>query len=301
MNTKDFNFLQQKEFVILCFLLLSLTFAQIALGQLSSNNMIKPFMTLNISLFEIIGLFLPLFTGIYLFFSNKSNRQFSPLPLIIFIGVTLISCFIIALLGITTLPEEESPVLPEINTSTPITTTMATQKTTGPVLPPPQTIESGQPDFNFFLNFLLELRSLFLIVIILLPLFLILLSRRKSIMKRIALVDTDKSPVISQERDYRMRTVLECYYQASTSLEERGANNSPSLTPTEFHVDVVTKTLSPPPLIDDLTNLFEEAKFSNHSITDQKVDQAKSLASKIIFSSDLSSDLNECKEPEEIE
>jgi hypothetical protein len=92
---------------------------------------------------------------------------------------------------------------------------------------------------------------------------------------------------------YKMRTVLECYYQASTALEERGADSSTSFTPTEFSQDVVNKTLTSPPSIENLTNVFEEVKFSNHSITDQKVKLAKTLASEIIFSDSPDEEDNE--------
>jgi hypothetical protein len=90
-----------------------------------------------------------------------------------------------------------------------------------------------------------------------------------------------------------MKTVLECYYQASTALEERGADSSTSFTPTEFTHDVVDKTLTSPPTIENLTDVFEEVKFSNHLITDQQVKLAKALASEIIFSDSLEEEDNE--------
>ncbi len=297
MNTKDFDFLIQKEFLILCLLLLSLTFTQISLEQLSGSSSVKPFLILNISLFEIIGLFLPLFTGIYLFFTNKSKQQFTFPPLIIFFGIALISILIFTFLASTTLFEEESPVWPEINSSVSITT----QEVTESAQLPPVPADLNQLDTNAFVNSLLELRSLFFVGVIFLSLLLIILSRRNSVLKKTVVMDGDESPIEGQEKTYRMKTVLECYYQASTSLEERGADDSPSFTPTEFTKDVITKTLTSPPLIEGITNLFEEVKFSNHNITDQEVDQAKSLASKIIFSAESPSNLKECKEPEEIE
>ncbi|MFX0209706.1 MAG: DUF4129 domain-containing protein, partial [Candidatus Hodarchaeota archaeon] len=102
-------------------------------------------------------------------------------------------------------------------------------------------------------------------------------------------IDVEETEAIShdiQESQFRMRTVLECYYQASTALEERGADSSLNFTPTEFSQDVVKKTLTSPPLIENLTEVFEEVKFSDHAISDQQVNLAKLLAMKIIFSSD---------------
>ncbi|UCG90143.1 MAG: DUF4129 domain-containing protein [Candidatus Heimdallarchaeota archaeon] len=296
MNTKDFEFIFQQEFLILCLLLLSLTFAQISLGQQSGNSLIKPFLILNNSLFEILGIFLPLFTGIYVFFSNRSKSHFSFPPLIMFIGIVSIAILLFGFLAPSIQPEEEAPIWPETNASMPISTQIVTESTQ----PPPTPVDTDQPDSISFFDLLLGLRSFFFIILLFLLPSLIILSRRKSVLKETVVVDNDKSSAVRQ-KPHGLRTVLECYYQASTNLEERGANSSPSFTPTEFTEDVVTKILTSPPWIETLTDLFEEAKFSNHDITDQKVDQAKSLASNIIFSSDSLPNLKESKESEEIE
>ena len=110
-------------------------------------------------------------------------------------------------------------------------------------------------------------------------------------------LETDETDLAEKETYYQVRTVLECYYQASTALEEQGADDSPNFTPTEFSQDVVTKDLTEPPLIEDLTDVFEEVKFSNHTISDQQVDLAKSLSKKIIFPPDLIE--NEVEETED--
>jgi hypothetical protein len=102
------------------------------------------------------------------------------------------------------------------------------------------------------------------------------------------------------EKEYKAKTILECYYQASTSLEERGANDNMSFTPPEFTEDVRKKKLCPDSSIVNLSNLFEEAKFSNHHISETDVKNAKEFTQDIIFASEfLSKDKAEDWESEE--
>ncbi|MFX1534918.1 MAG: DUF4129 domain-containing protein [Promethearchaeota archaeon] len=114
----------------------------------------------------------------------------------------------------------------------------------------------------------------------LLTIVIILIRRGKT---KIVVSDISDDDGYEDQKTQAALNVLECYYQASEVLENKGADDSPSLTPTEFTVDVHDKNLSPPPLIDGLTSLFEEVKFSNHEISVQQVESARSLAKKIIF------------------
>jgi len=77
---------------------------------------------------------------------------------------------------------------------------------------------------------------------------------------------------------------LECYYEVSKTLEGRGANDSLSFTPPEFTDDVVSKKLCKNSFIDNMTDLFEEAKFSNHKMSEESVKKARELAQQIITS-----------------
>ncbi len=105
---------------------------------------------------------------------------------------------------------------------------------------------------------------------------------------------------VDHEKEYKVKTILECYYQASTSLEERGANDNISFTPPEFTEDVRKKKLCPDTSIINLSNLFEEAKFSSHHISETDVKNAKELAQEIIFASEfLSKEKTEDWESEE--
>ena len=80
MNSKDFGFLSRKETVVLCGCLLALAFSQIALEQQPANfflgernSEIQPFLILDYAIFEYLGLFLLIFTTIFLFFHNRSG------------------------------------------------------------------------------------------------------------------------------------------------------------------------------------------------------------------------------------
>lgn len=308
MSTKDFHFLLRKESFILCFLLFALTVTQISLGQLAGFSRIEPFLTLNISFFEAIGVILPVLTGIYIYFNFRSkrtqSRRYSWFLPILLTGIIVASFMTISLFSAFLQPEEE-PVSPIIN-NTSSSTTPITYQTTYPITTETKSTHTQSPpvipeqlDFSSLFQFLIESRDFFLISLLLLPLLFVIIFKRKS--KQTAdLATSAVSPDDKQEKEYRLKSVLECYYQASTTLEERGANNSSSFTPTEFTSDVVTKSLTSPPLIEKLTNVYEEVKFSTHDISNQQVDLAKSLTSEILgLSSDSKKNIYTDRETEE--
>ncbi len=301
MNTEDFNFLLRKEFLILCLLLLALTFAQISLGQLSGISGIEPFLVMNISLFDTLGMILPVFTIFFLYLNNRSSQGHSWYLIFYMIGGIILITSAIAMFGVfIQQPEEETSILPDANITSSITTTTTTQSIE-PIQPPSPPVGSNPTDLSSLSQFLTEIRGFFFIVVLLLPLLILIAIQRQSRLKEEESVDTDEIPADNKEKHHRTRTILECYHQASTHLEEHGADSSSCFTPTEFSADVVEKELTPLPLINNLTDVFEEAKFSNHDISIQKVDLAKSFSSKIIFSSDSSSKTGIDKELEEIE
>ena len=301
VNANDFSFvLRKKEFLILCLLLLTVTFTQFSLGQISGIVKSAPFLVVKNSLFDVLGFILPLFTGTYVYI--RYRRKHNPLLsiFIIAIGVIVIVTVIFAaLFGMPFLNEEEveeeEPEFPIIPTS-PITNipfTDITEEVTQP-LPPPVDLMS----FSEFFQSLEYLGIFLLIFLLFLPLLLMFVIKRRAENEEIDLEEDETDLEDEQDNYYQVRTVLECYYQASTALEERGADDSPNFTPTEFTLDVVTKELTPSPLIGDLTDVFEEVKFSNHTISDQQVDLAKSLSKKIIFPPDLVTE-NEVEEIED--
>ena len=175
MKTEDFNFLRKKEILILFFLLLSLTFAQISVAGISR---IEPFLALRNSFFETLGMILPIFTIIFIYFHKRSEKDMPLRPFILFLGVTVVAVIIIAALGAPIIPEEEIPVLPDVNTTS--TITPITQQT----IEPPQSQSPSPPDkgsksldLGFFFQFLMESKIFIAIAILLLPILLIIIIR----------------------------------------------------------------------------------------------------------------------------
>jgi len=283
LNSKDFGFLRRKETIVLSGCLLALAFSQIALEQHPSNfflgernSEIQPFLIINHSIFEYLGLFLLVFTTIFLFFHNRSGsgdfwhvfgRQIS-VPLLMVLAQ--IFAFLIAALFVRFF----IPILPPAGGGTPeppVTITIIT-----PEQPVPRTNASP---FDVFAD-LYKFRYYVLIFILIVPLLMLIWLQKGA--SDDPGVGKDLDTTLHQDKQYEARTILECYYQASNTLEERGAESSISLTPTEFRVDVATKNLTSNSNINGITGLFEEAKFSNHQMSTKAVELAKTYAHEII-------------------
>ncbi|MFW9904609.1 MAG: DUF4129 domain-containing protein [Candidatus Thorarchaeota archaeon] len=305
MKTKDFDFMLRKEFLILCLLMLTVTFAQVSIGKMSGTIKSKPFFILNFTFFDALGVVLPVISGIYIYLNYRTKHDHPRVLFILSFGAVFIAVLTIAsIFGAYFLNEREQveePTIPSNNTSTsPISTTPYTATTeltkqtteTTEVIPSPENLG----ELNEIFQSLQNLGIIFLILLFFIPLLLMIMIRRRSVEVEISLEETEDTLGDRGPNQHKMRTVLECYYQASTALEERGADSSTSFTPTEFSQDVVNKTLTTPPTIENLTHVFEEVKFSNHSITDQQVNLAKNLASEIIFSDSLDEEDNEAIE-----
>jgi hypothetical protein len=283
LNSKDFGFLRRKETLVLSGCLLALAFSQIALEQHPSNfflgernSEIQPFLILDHSIFEYLGLFLLVFTTIFLFFHNRSGsgdfwhvfgRQIS-IPLLMVLAQ--IFAFLIAALFVRFF----IPVLPPAGQGAPAPPVTITIITPEQPVPRPNT-----SPFDMLAD-LYKFRYHILIFILVVPL-LILIWLQKSSSDDPG-VGKDLESTILEDKPYGARTILECYYQASNTLEERGAERSTSLTPTEFRVDVVIKDLTSNSNINGITNLFEEAKFSDHQMSTKAVERAKTYTHEII-------------------
>ncbi len=289
MNTKDFSFFYRKEFLIFCCLLVLVSFSHIALEEqiITRINRITPFIVLNFPFFEMLGLFLPLFTCLFFFiYILVTRKDYTGLPPLKWIIPFVILLFILASVP---LPEIEDEIIIEDPTSTvPITNIPNTgtipPNTITPTRINPQTYKPEPYLVNILQLFMLEFRNVFLLVIFILTIAFLIFLRRQSKLKEVETDETVTIRPISTEKERKIKTILECYYQASTSLEERGANDSPSFTPPEFTDDVTAKKLCPKSCIHNLTDLFEEAKFSNHIMTEENVKSARKLTHGIIFS-----------------
>ncbi len=292
MNTKDFSFFYRREFVVFCSFLILLTFSTIAFEEqvFGQDNLINPIFVLNISFFEMLGMILPIFTVIFFSMYIFVTRNYvSNLPHLKWIFILLLMIFLIATIPL--------PAIEDDNNSGPANTTVipTTQIDTSPNNSGPQQ-PNNQPEYQpiAFLSktleiFMLDFKYIFLLGIFFLTVTFLVVLRRQSKFKDLkSKKSKEKEPLIIKT-EQEIKEILECYYEVSNTLEERGANDSPSFTPPEFTDDVVSKKLCKNSFIDNITDLFEEAKFSNHKMTEESVKKARELAQQIITSPETNS------------
>ncbi|MHA1975126.1 MAG: DUF4129 domain-containing protein [Candidatus Hodarchaeales archaeon] len=283
VNAKDFSFLGKKEFILLFLFLLTMVFSQIALEHQQNPNQQKPFLVIESSLLENLGILIPVFTVLFLFTHNRRNQDYSWLP-----PLTWILLFVLSFLALTLLPSPENfeQIFPEYNTTISTTIPETTTNITISLIPPPDTgsISDQLKGSHLFFGFIEDFRVLFIIAFLVLPLFLLFViqSRSKDDSRDQKIEETLSSE--ERQKQFKMKTILECYLQASETLEDRGADKSPSITPTEFIDDVTEKRLTEKKSIGGITELYEEARFSNHKITLDKVAKAKEISRGIIES-----------------
>ncbi|MHA1214673.1 MAG: DUF4129 domain-containing protein [Candidatus Hodarchaeales archaeon] len=281
MNSKDFSFLGKKEFILLLLFLLALVFSQIALEDQRNLNdqkpFNKPFIILESSFFEDLGIFIPILTILFLFIHNRRKQEYSRLPPSKHI---LLFVLFFATVTILLIPENVENLLPEVNTTSTTTIPETLIVTSRSIVPPHGTeiITDRLIDSSFIF------RVLFIIGFLLLPLFLLFLIQGRGKVREQINETEEMLTIEEQQKQFRMNTIIECYLQASNTLEERGADKSPSITPTEFIKDVTEKKLTEKKTIGGITELYEEARFSNHEITLDKVAKAKELSRGIISS-----------------
>jgi len=273
--------LGKKEFILLLLFLLALVFSQIALEDQRNLNdqkpFNKPFIILESSFFEDLGIFIPILTILFLFIHNRRKQEYSRLPPSKHI---LLFVLFFATVTILLIPENVENLLPEVNTTSTTTIPETLIVTSRSIVPPHGTeiITDRLIDSSFIF------RVLFIIGFLLLPLFLLFLIQGRGKVREQINETEEMLTIEEQQKQFRMNTIIECYLQASNTLEERGADKSPSITPTEFIKDVTEKKLTEKKTIGGITELYEEARFSNHEITLDKVAKAKELSRGIISS-----------------
>jgi len=69
-------------------------------------------------------------------------------------------------------------------------------------------------------------------------------------------------------------TILRCYWKTCYLLEDRGVKQNKILTPREFKDLVLSNIRIEEKPLDELTDLFEEARYSSHEITEIKREKA---------------------------
>lgn len=289
MNTRDFGFLYRKDIIVLSLLLVSISFAQIAAEQQLTTGIrasrVEPIFVLENPIFETAGIILPLFVAIYLFLQKKSKEDYSWLPPKKY-WVTF--SFLLLVVMAFPLPAPLEDQLPTNGTTTAITGIPGNTITNTATDPNPQTTSTtlNNPSVDtFFLGSFLEItRTAFVFLVVFLPLIIIFIIQRRSANNQEKKDNDEVDSSDQEEKTYSARTILECYYQASNKLEEMGADDSDAFTPTEFSDDVIEKKIITPKSIEDLTTIFEEAKFSDHEMTSEKVEIVKKIASSVVIS-----------------
>ena len=264
-----------------------MTFSTIGFEEqiFGQENLINPIFVLNISFFEMLGMILPIFTVIFFSMYIFVTRNYvSNLPQLKWIFILFLMIFLIAVIPLPDIEDDNS------SGSANSTVLPTTQIDTSPINSDPQQ-PNNQPEYQpiAFLSktlevFMLDFKYIFLLGIFFLTITFLVVLRRQSKFKDLQSKKIkEKQPsIIKTEQE--IKEILECYYEVSNSLEERGASDSPSFTPPEFTDDVVSKRLCKNSFIGNITDLFEEAKFSNHKMTEESVKKARKLAQKIITS-----------------
>lgn len=76
--------------------------------------------------------------------------------------------------------------------------------------------------------------------------------------------------------------IITLYAKICSFLEKKGAKNAPSLTAREFEENVYKILKFKSNNFHELTLIFEETKYSNHEINQEKIEYVKKLVEKII-------------------
>ena len=78
----------------------------------------------------------------------------------------------------------------------------------------------------------------------------------------------------AQTKDHRKR-VIRAYHKASYKLIDHGAKSAKDMTPGEFEVSTKEKLKLKDDTLDELTDLYEEARYSEHEISSKKSQDAE--------------------------
>ena len=98
-------------------------------------------------------------------------------------------------------------------------------------------------------------------------------------------LDKDRRFIPAASSSDHRRRVIRAYHKASYDLIDHGAKSEKSMTPSEFGDKAKDQFTFTEDTLDGLTDLYEEARFSEHNITSDKSKQAEK------FSENISSDI----------
>ncbi len=242
----------------------------------------SPILRVNFPFFELFAIAIPLFLLIWILFKLEFPfRIFKPL------SIWAVSMLLIIVVTSFLTNANYSPGNFNPGNTTTIDTTMIPQTLTNPETVLTESIpEHIVRDPLFNLPVLQDVRNLLLVFLILISTIIIIRTeRRKSIKQSKESESAENGQKIPKEFEGGLKNIIECYYQTSDHLEGQGADDSDHLTPKEFQNDVSIRQLTSENDFNDLTSLFNEAKFSEHDISADSVQRAKFLSQKIIFQS----------------
>ncbi|MFW9854060.1 MAG: DUF4129 domain-containing protein [Candidatus Thorarchaeota archaeon] len=280
---KDFSFLRRKEFFLFCFALVTLAYFQLAFSLTRNPSSVQPVLIIENGPLETIGVFLPLFTVVFLFFQHKKSYSQSWIPWINWGLIGGILLLMIVLFPNPSLFSDFDDISGESNATTPDDTEFNEPITVD--LPEQNpSLDNASGDFVSISNLIFDLVKVIFWGVLLLPLLILFLARGQESEDQLSEPEEETYPAY-RTTEHLAQSILDYYYRASNTLEKRGADDSVTLTPSEFTNDVIRKKLSLPPVISNLTSLFEEAKFSQHSMGQGHEQQAKDLSNSIIFPS----------------
>ncbi|MHA2109632.1 MAG: DUF4129 domain-containing protein [Candidatus Hodarchaeales archaeon] len=285
MVDKRLESLRRKETFLIIFLLLSLAIFQITMELLHGRREENPVLQLNLPIFELIAIAIPLLILIWILLKLEFPfRIFKPISIWI-VGMLLIFMMASLITGNDYTPEDFNPF--ETTTTMPLSSTIITE-TDITLTDSSETTTTTRLTREplLALPMLDDIQNSFFIVLILVSAIIILRTgRKKQIEHSEPFVPPEEDQKIIKEFEGAPKNIIECYYQTSDHLEGQGADKSDHLTAKEFELDVEEKKLTTNDDFSELTNLFTEAKFSEHIISENLVHRAKVFSKKIIFES----------------
>jgi hypothetical protein len=244
------------------------------------------------NIFTMIALFTPfvalclvvIFYITRLAFSNTRWTSYI-IPLLLAIGIGLGVGYLLNYLR-TVIPEI---LPPETEPTTTPTTTPTNGTTTTPVndttpTPTPVNGTGGGVDDNVFTGLpknvvsivLLVVSGIFILVAVSFVVVDFIRGREEEFHEKTIPRDVRWIPK-AKERDYRKR-VIKAYHEASYDLIDHGAKSERSMTPGEFEEEALTDFELPKDSLPTLTDLYELARFSRHSINAKESEKAEDLS-----------------------
>lgn len=285
MIQRELKFLRRKESLIFIILVFSIALFQLTMAFLHGNREDNPIFSLDLSTFEIFGIAIPFLILLWMLLKLEFPFQrLKPITMVLIAGILLLMvASTIANLGGPTYDDYDPLSILNTTTLIPITdTNTITDTFTFSSTETTTQRESRTPLLTS--NFLNEINNILFIMFVLISAIIVLrTSRRQQVQDFEQPSSLQEERRVSRDFEGSLKNIIECYYQTSDSLEGKGADKSDHLTPKEFVDNVIMQKLVEEEDFRDLTELFTEAKFSEHDFSRDSVEKAKNLSRKIIF------------------